>query len=568
MKKKYNSIMAALLGTVLAASSCSFLDVEPHVICSETFYASEAEVQYGLAGVYGVMNNEPFYGNNYSLMCSNIDDLCYFNRPTTKNPTQQYKHDATASEIYDTWTWIYSGINNANAFMEAVQNSEFDKKHSYYGEARFLRAYYHFILAQAWGDVPLRTKAVKTQAETMIAKTPQLEVLDWVAAEMEACLETAREDISVAPYRVVKTTMQGILARVHLFMAGVSVQTTPDQKIQHYKEAQKYADAVISSGLHQLNPNYDNVFINMISDTYEPKESMWEVDFKGDRSSPENWSNGRIGDQIGLMSTGGANFNTFNCNYSYAMYTGSLKLWDLYWTEDRTDDEKELTTITDKRQFWNMPPYNYAGSANYPPYGSGLTTGKCVKSIDKTPYAQDKKTTLTDELAAPGIRDCGKWRRETIYEGVMTSKNLYTTINFPILRYSDVLLMYAEATNEVEGLTQKAYDCVKQVRDRAGIKTRDMAEYDQESFRQLVRNERGRELCFEALRKYDLIRWGVFVKEMNNYAFWTADERWQSNAKAGYAKAIGTSVMPKHIYLPIPSIELGVNDLLKQNPNW
>ena len=76
------NIYKVLIGTSLSAilSSCSFFDVTPQVICSETFYKTEAEVKYGLAGIYGAMSKESFYGNYYSLMYSNIDDLCYFNR--------------------------------------------------------------------------------------------------------------------------------------------------------------------------------------------------------------------------------------------------------------------------------------------------------------------------------------------------------------------------------------------------------------------------------------------------------------------------------------------------------
>jgi hypothetical protein len=113
-----------------------------------------------------------------------------------------------------------------------------------------------------------------------------------------------------------------------------------------------------------------------------------------------------------------------------------------------------------------------------------------------------------------------------------------------------------------------AYDCVKAVRDRAGIKTKDISEYDKDSFRELVRNERGRELCFESLRKYDLIRWGIYVEEMNNYTKWAADERWTKNAKAQRAATMGSYIKPMHVVLPIPAIELGVNDLLVQNPLW
>lgn len=567
MKKIINKILV-VTGLCAGLSSCSFLEVEPQVICADTFYNTEKEVLYGLAGVYGVMNNEALYGNFYSQMYSNIDDLCYFNRDQGSNLLQYHRHTAGTSQVYSIWVELYQGIRNANAFMEAVVQTSFDKDGVYYNEARFLRAYYHFLLAQAWGDVPLRDKAVTTHEEVMIAVTPQYDVLSWVASEMEECVALASEDLKDAPSRVVKTTVQGILARVYLFMAGESVKGGDKQAL--FTKAMNHADAVIKSGKHQLNPDYSQIFKNMIMDEYDKEynDSMWEVDFLGDRSSAESWSNGRIGDVIGLQSSGSGNFETWACNYSYGQYDGSLKLWDLYWRTDRTDDENELADVTDKRQEWNMPPYNYAGNTKQPPYGSGLVSGSSKASIDKTPYVYDNVSTNQDPLAAPAIRNCGKYRREVIYEGQKTAKYLYTTINYPLLRYSDVLLMYAEASNEVGGVSQAAYDCVKAVRDRAGIKTRDMSEYDQNSFRELIRNERGRELCFESLRKYDLIRWGIYVEEMNKYAQWTADERWNKNTKAERAASMGTYIKPMHIVLPIPSIELGVNDLLVQNPLW
>ena len=567
MKKIFNKIFVAT-GLCAALSSCSFLDVEPQVICSDTFYNTEKEVQYGLAGVYGVMSNEALYGNYYSLMYSNIDDLCYFNRDMGSNLLQFHRHTAGTSQVYDIWVELYQGIRNANAFMEAVVLTNFDEDGAYYNEARFLRAYYHFLLAQAWGDVPLRKQAVTTHDAVMIAVTPQYDVLKWVAEEMEECIELAPESLEDTPSRIAKTTVQGILARVYLFMAGESVKG--GDKAALLAKAMNHADAVIKSGKHQLNPDYAQIFKNMIMDQYDKqyRESMWEVDFLGDRSSAENWTNGRIGDVIGLQSTGSTGFDTWNCNYSYGQYDGSLKLWDLYWRTDRTEDENELPTVTDKRQEWNLPPYNYAGNDKQPPYGSGLTSGKSVVSIDKTPYVYDNVSTSQDPLAAPAIRNCGKYRREVEYEGHKSAKLLYTTINYPILRYSDVLLMFAEASNELNGVTQDAYDCVKAVRDRAGIKTNEMSAYDKETFRELVRNERGRELCFESLRRYDLVRWGIFVETMNEYVQWSNDERWVKNTKAQRAASMGSYIKPMHVVLPIPSIELGVNDLLVQNPLW
>ena len=357
MKNILNRIFV-VAGLSVALSSCSFLEVEPQVICSDTFYNTEKEVQYGLAGVYGVMSNEALYGNFYSLMYSNIDDLCYFNRDMGSNLLQFHRHTAGTSQIYDIWVELYQGIRNANAFMEAVVQTPFDEDGVYYNEARFLRAYYQFLLAQAWGDVPLRKAAVTTHDEVMIASTPQYDVLSWAAGEMEACIALAPESLEDAPSRISQTTVHGILSRVYLFMAGESVKG--GDKTSLLTSAMNHADAVIQSGKHQLNPDYSQIFKNMIMDKYDTDyhESMWEVDFLGDRSSAENWTNGRIGDVIGLQSTGSTDFDTWSCNYSYGQYDGSLKLWDLYWNTDRTEDENELQTITDKRQDWNLPPYN------------------------------------------------------------------------------------------------------------------------------------------------------------------------------------------------------------------
>ena len=566
MRNIYRFLIGA--AAVTSLFSCSFFDVKPQVICSDTFYNSEAEVKYGLAGVYGAIGKEQFYGNYFSLMYANVDDLSYFNRDISTNYLQYCRHNASTSQVYDIWTAIYQGVNNANAFMEAVVETNYDKEGRYFNEARFLRAYYHFLLAQSFGDVPLRTKAVKTPDEVMSPATTQYEILTWAAAEMEACLALAAEEVTEQPSRVTKTTIQGILARVYLFLAGESV--TGGDKTAFLTKARDFAYAVIESGKHDLNPDYSRVFINMIEDEYDTEyhESMWEAEFLGDRSSAENWSNGRIGDLLGLQSGDSASskYSEFKCNYAYGQYDGSLKLWDLYWQTDRTADENALPTITDKRQEWNLPPYNYAGNAQQPPYGE--TSGKAVAGIDKTPYVYNSVSTSNDPTAAQAIRNCGKFRREVQYEGVKTSKLLYTTINYPILRYSDVLLMYAEASNELSGPTQEAYDCVAKVRTRAGIATLPMGSYDKDSFRELVRNERGRELCFESLRRFDLIRWGIYVQEMNKYTEWSADERWSKSAKAARAANMGGYIKPMHVLLPIPAIELGVNKELVQNELW
>ena len=576
MRKYFNPAVCAVIA-VASLSSCSFLDQEPTVICSETFYKSQDEVLYGLAGVYGVINSLQLYGVDYSLYLSGVDDLSWYNRSSSNQFSNFYQHDASTAEIYDTWTWLYKGINNANAFMDALGESDLDPDGRMYAEARFLRAFYHFLLAQAWGDVPLRDCSVTSYDKANLAATSQYEVLAWVAAEMEACLPDLSEGLEHTPSRVCRSVAQGLLARVCLFMAGKSVMGGDKRAL--YAQAREWAGTVIATGAHQLNPSYSQVFINMIGDRYDTEyhESMWEADFVGDRSSADRWSNGTIGCMIGLQSTAIDDLASLRCNYAYGMYNGSLKLWDLYWEADRTEDEVRLDEVTDVRQAWNLPPYNYAGyTGSMPiyPYGGDESMGKPRNSKDRTPYytsgASGFVTTNEDPLVVPGNRNCGKWRRETEYEPVSSvAKAQFTQINFPILRYADVLLMYAEADLESSGsVSQEAYDCVKQVRDRAGIKTKPYEVYDAASFRQLVRTERGRELCFEALRKYDLIRWGIFTDAMKDYSRYAGDLRWSEMTTTRYALNMASFVKERHIVYPIPSIELGVNTLLRQNPLW
>ena len=116
MKKILNKIFV-FIGVCAVSASCSFFDVEPQVICSDTFYNTKSEVEYGLAGVYGAMNHEHLYGNYYSQMYSNVDDLSYFNRDISTNYLQYNRHDAGTAQIYNIWVKLYEGIRNANAFM-------------------------------------------------------------------------------------------------------------------------------------------------------------------------------------------------------------------------------------------------------------------------------------------------------------------------------------------------------------------------------------------------------------------------------------------------------------------
>lgn len=597
----------ALLTAALPA--CSFLDTDPQIIPDDGYYNSEQKLIYGLAGVYGVLNSEALYGNYYSLQIANADDLCYFNNyNNSESRPDRYNHSAGTAAIYDTWSKLYEGIKNANRYIEAVEKTEIDPEKLsvdiglYIAEARFLRAYYHFLLAQAWGDMPLRVKATTSPNpnDVQMAATPQEQVLKWCADEIEATIPDLYEPIDNTPSRVSQTVAQGILARVYLFMAGESVKQIDGlDKKEMYRRAAYWANEVIASHKHDLNESYEEIFINMIRDQYDTQfhESMWEAEFLGDRTSATDWTNGRIGDLIGLRSQSRTtNYSEWACNYSYGYYNGSYTLWQLYWENDRTADETASATVIDKRLTWNLPGYNYRGMNNQKisyKNKAGETVTRYLQqtqSMFKTPWvynnnfampdiegldqtienAFDPADLVYDPTVMCAVRNAGKWRRETVYEKQMSAKSLYTTINFPILRYADVLLMYAEAINEYAGAPDdQAKDAIREIRKRAGVKTDESLLGDYRSFRDLVRNERGRELAFEGLRKWDLIRWGTFVEKMHNAGTnQPTENKYRNVSYTNYASANYANVTARHIYLPIPTKELAVNHALRQNPLW
>lgn len=232
--KKMNNLFKkiCLWSLVVTMASCDFLDTKPYdFVAPETFYQNEKDCTMALAGVYYTLVKGTVYGNNYSLMFSNTDDLSYFAREFDGNPVKNHgavcnTHDAANAQLFDTWTDLYDGINNANVLLDNIDKAEFPEDKEYIrqrikGETKFLRAYYHFLLVQGWYEVPIRTETVTDIATSSKAATPHAEALDWIIQEMEDCIDMVDDkEYDKSPSHVKKTIVEGILARVCLWRAG------------------------------------------------------------------------------------------------------------------------------------------------------------------------------------------------------------------------------------------------------------------------------------------------------------------------------------------------------------
>src|SRR5690606_32437232 len=221
-----------------------------------------------------------------------------------------------------------------------------------------------------------------------------------------------------------KSVVWGILARVNLKMAG-----HPLRDESRYAEATKWAEKVITEGGgHVLNTDYRDIFIKMCKGEYDTKETLWEVEFN--RYNDSQQEEGSVGSINGI----GASAEPWG--YSYGAKHATQYYFEMFENYTVTINGIGVTYSPDMRRDWTISSYYYQGELK-----NNYNTSQIYNRMD------------------------AKWRRE--YEPVEPKFNGTTTINFPLLRFSDVLLMYAEADNEINGPTETAIEYVNRVRRRA-----------------------------------------------------------------------------------------------------
>ena len=563
------TFLSALL---IGLNACNFLDKQPHELTPETYFNNESELQLFLTGVYSPLGQENFYGNYYPLYNSGGDDLSFFQRA---NPTQSIlcgNANNTNEFVTSFWRVLYDGINRANILLEnADTNDEIDEayRNRVKSEALFLRGFYYFNLVQAFGDVPFRIQAVQSVNNLAMPRTDKQVIYNQIIEDITTAIPNLRSASNTNPGYITQSAAKGILARIYMFRAGEHFRDKKPAgpEVQEYfVQAKKWALEVRDSQIHGLVADYSRVFTDMAQDKYNStgvKESIWEAELAGNRISQPDWSAGRIGNVIGFGSSvdhssiaavkdlGGIK----NPGYSYKFIYASTKLYDMYGA-----------AADSVRSQWNITPYEYkfASGGNRDLIGIEYYYGK--KPIGMTEIDGVPVTELAQSGSKTEVRCAAKYRREL--EEVLPKNKNYTPINFPILRYSDVLLMIAEAENEINNApTQLAYDCLNEVRRRAKIQEYEPGNLTKESFRQAIKDERAMELCFEALRRWDLIRWGDFYNTMQNMRTVVAiDDNWVTTFK--YA-ANYYNVSEHYNYFPIPSLEMSVNNqITTNNPGW
>lgn len=520
---------------VVLITSCAKLDTEPtDMATSLSYFSNEAEVDYALNGVYDKIGSNYIFGGGDCL--STLFDTTDQFWISSSQSVGVYDYTASEIRVSRVWKDLYEGIERANILLKNIHKAEMDEsaKNVVIGEAKFLRAFYYFMLVQNFGAIPLKTEPTPTANDVFYERTNASEVYDFIYTEMVEA-ESLVNPITNYSYaeRVTKSAVQGILARVSLYRAGFPNRKdrTEEQIKEYYADALFWAEEVINSGLHDLNPDYAQVFINLIQDKYETKESIFEIGHFTDGASGV-FGTAETGD---LGNNNGIPQQLTEYGFSGAQFRLQPKLFKAFEYNDQYQDI---------RRDWCIADYLFVRNSNPPEKEYWI-------DVDGDAYENPNRLVY---------RRIGKFRRE--YELQKDKIKNYNSTNNPLLRFSDVLLMASEAENELNGPTPKAYQYLNRVRQRAQVsEIKNIASKDE--FLKIIQNERYTELCFEGFRRMDLIRWGILVEQMREMVDWN-----NANGVHHSFSRSGQNISEKDYYLPIPVRELTLDPLLTQNPGW
>lgn len=535
MKKFLKYCMLLALPAVFASCSEDFLDRVPgDSLSPSTFWKTEADANLALTGCYRQLAS-PY----------RVEEMWYWDC-TSDNQYNFHTHEGyrcigngtmapSGVSIKDYFTFL--DIRTFNEYLASENTIEFSseaKREQYRAEVRVLRAMEYFWKVNCYGDFPFSEEVFATIEDALIERTSKNTILEFVKKELS-------ESISALPVtadagRLTRGAAQAFLMRVYLITGDYANAATQAKTIMdegHYSmpdltyeesflKANQYNSEVIFSTEHNKAGGYSMWFAPYMSNGYGGWSSIVPTQSLVDAYEMKS----------GLTIDEDPTYNPEN---PYINRDPRLRATILY--------PGQAYGIYEESGFPSIVP----GSGDYGPDANNCThTGYNFKKF------------YSDLSEYDDIWDADR--------------------NFPVLRYAEVLLSYAEAKIEQNSIDASVYDAINQVRKRAGMPDVDQAKYNsQDKLRELVRRERRVEFAYEGLRRMDIIRWDIAKDVLNQPVVRVEGELLTTkNAEGDFdVKITGTTieenrsfVVGKHEVLPIPQSAIDANDKLTQNPGY
>lgn len=491
--KPYKSFLPIAL--LFAAFGCSddFLDKQPlDTISTANFPVTANELVTVVNAAYQPLQRPKLY--NLRMWTSDImagNSIVGAGGGTDGIETQDMSNFVTQPDnagVLDLWRGPWPGILMANTVIKVAPSLEIDSdiKNRSLGEAYFLRAHYYFILARYFGDVPLITEPQSSDDDLFPPRDPVAQVYELIISDLE-------EAIALLP---TKSSFSGQdLGRVNKG-AAYGILAKVHLTLGNYQEVVDLTTQVEGLG-YALNENYAD---NFNIENENGIESIFGIQYASDAGfqffddkNQASWTSAFMGPRGSNFVGGAFGWNQPTQEFFLQYEDGDLR--------------KDATVLYEGGPQFDGKDYQSSFSL------TGYNTRKFLVPISIVPTFDN------------------------------------SPLNFPVLRYADVLLMKAEALNET-GQTLRAENYINIVRNRAGLDDIQSG-MGQQDFRDAVLKERRIELAFEGQRWFDLIRIGEGLFALD------------------FLRAIGkTNVAQKHLLFPIPQIELDRNQNLTQNPGY
>lgn len=527
---------------VVLFTGCKELDLAPENSFTDlNFWTSQAKAQSVLNTAYSQMFNSNYFFFNEALS-DNAVNTRGDNAGAASLASGTY--DASLGRIQEEWNNHYAGIKTCNILLEnidRVPDMDEETRNKMKAEARFIRAFLHFQLMTWFGDIPLLDEDLSIEEAQTIGRTPRGEVLIFILGELDEIVPLLPVNTALATEeqgKITKGAAIALKARILLYEGRWEEVITASEKLINSNEYGSYS--LFSSYEGLFLPENENNSEVILSLEYVPQFRTWSEFF----------------DMAPLSA--GARLNnlapTQELVDSYLMLNG-MRIGEAGSGYEEDDpyinrDPRLTNTVVYHGYEWENPD----GSTHtiYIEPGSDPD-----EPIDE--YAPGSSATAT-----------GYYTRK--YFDPTHTTGLASGLDLILIRYADVLLMYAEAKLEFGQFNETVWNqTIKAIRARAGFTDPAALNYDaslsQEQMREEIRNERRVELAMEGLRIFDIRRWGIAEDVLNGWVH--GAQFGPASQDNGYIRVQQRTFDPaKHYLWPIPRDEGNINPNLTQNTGW
>ncbi|HLR89757.1 MAG TPA: RagB/SusD family nutrient uptake outer membrane protein [Balneolaceae bacterium] len=501
MRKKKIYLLLFVVSLVFHTSCDDFLtQSDPSSFTRDNYFVSPEHAESAVKSIYADLRSVRgggFGGATWSMLefATGLAGT-ELGQATSSLIIRDLENDSDNAYGSTYWWSHYRGIANANLAIENIPDIQMneDQKNQLLGEARFLRAYYYYFLVRIFGDVPLILEPIDLTSEQLEPQRSSVAEVYNVIVEDLIWAETQ----SGLPYygtdgRVTLGAVQSLLASVYLTMAGYPLELG----VEYYRLSRDKAAEVINSNSYWLFDNYADL---KNEETENTGEHIFMTQFDAS-----------IANHDGLQ--------VFIIPYNQGISVYSSETGGIFARREFVESYEEGDLRAEEKQFYFR---------------------EFTRASDRdTPY------------------DMGSYY---LYKWFDDEAHLTTGVsgmNWPLLRYAEVLLIFAEAENEVEnGPTPEAYQAVNLIRERAELPA--LSQLDQNSFREAVWKEKWHELSYENKTWFDMVR---LRKGFNSNTGEFEDF-------VGHQFVYGPVLTERELLFPIPTSEIRNNKNLTQNPGY